>query len=533
MPTDDTTAEVALDVLSVVAHGAFGFLAGAVLALLVGAFARIFIRRRQHLKPFSKRLRTPMRILIIIIGTGVGVLIALGWPARAPNVEWAPMFLHVWTILLILSGAYLLTGLISAIADFLLLAHADAQETVHSRRLRTQTQVISRVGVAVVWVLAISGVLLTFEQFRAIGASMLASAGLLSIVAGLAAQSSLANVFAGVQLAFTDALRMGDIVIVDEHWGTIEEITLTYVVVASWDGRRWIVPSTVFISKTFENWTRSSPKLLGTVEFDLDWLVPVEAARVELQRIVRRSDLWDGRTVSMQVTEATGGYVKVRATVSAATSGDLWDLRCYVREELITWLQQRAVYALPRTRLEPDVTPAPSSEERKQFVAETKAAWDDERSDDTTEEIPVANLFDDDPSLSDSFDARRRTWFKALRDRHATPSGKKSGDRQRPQLDALISSVLRPSDAVGPEEPTTPDDGPSTAEMPSVEVTDGRGDSLSITARVFSGTPEAEERNRQYAGPSKEELEEREARRKEREGQERDELPKSSDGEDA
>ena len=362
---------------------------------------------------------------------------------------------------------------------------------------------------------------------------MLASAGLLSIVAGLAAQSSLANVFAGVQLAFTDALRVGDIVIVDEHWGTIEEITLTYVVVASWDGRRWIVPSTVFISKTFENWTRSSPKLLGTVEFDLDWLVPVEAARVELQRIVRRSDLWDGRTVSMQVTEATGGYVKVRATVSAATSGDLWDLRCYVREELITWLQQRAVYALPRTRLEPDVTPAPSSEERKQFVAETKAAWDDERSDDTTEEIPVANLFDDDPSLSDSFDASRRNWFKALRDRHATPSGKKSGDRQRPQLDALISSVLRPSGAADPEGPTTPDDGPSTAEMPSLEVTDGRGDSLSITARVFSGTPEAEERNRQYAGPSQEDLEEREARRKEREAQERDELPKSSDGEDA
>ncbi|WP_297742756.1 mechanosensitive ion channel family protein [uncultured Tessaracoccus sp.] len=536
MPTDDTTAEVALDVLSVVAHGAFGFLAGAVLSLLVGAFARIFIRRRQHLKPFSRRLRSPMRIIIIICGVGVGVLIAIGGPTRAQSVEWAPVFFHVWTILLILSGAYLLSGLISAIADSLLLAHADAQETVYSRRLRTQTQVISRVGVAVVWVLAISGVLLTFEQFRAIGASMLASAGLLSIVAGLAAQSSLANVFAGVQLAFTDALRVGDIVIVDEHLGTIEEITLTYVVVASWDGRRWIVPSTVFISKTFENWTRSSPKLLGTVEFDLDWLVPVEAARVELQRIVRRSDLWDGRTVSMQVTEATGGYVKLRATVSAATSGDLWDLRCYVREELITWLQQRAVYALPRTRLEPDVTPAPSIEERKQFVAETKAAWDDERADDTTEKIPVADLFDDDDDVpSDSFDARRRTWFKALRDRSATPNGKKKpGDRQRPQLDALISSVLRPSKTATPETPTPPDDGPHTAEMPSVEVTDGRGDSLSVTARVFSGTPEAEERNRKYAGPSKEDLEEREARRKERETQEHDdELPKSGDWEES
>lgn len=533
MPTDDTTAEVALDVLSIIAYGAFGFIVGAAIALLIGALAGLFIRRRPNLKPFSKRLKTPMRILIIIVGTGVGILISLGWPAHSPTVEWAPTFLHVWTILLILSGAYLITGLISAIEDSLLLARDGTEETIHSRRLRTQTQVISRVGAAVVWVLAISGVLLTFEQFRAIGASMLASAGLLSIVAGLAAQSSLANVFAGVQLAFTDALRVGDIVIVDDHWGTIEEITLTYVVVASWDGRRWIVPSTVFISKTFENWTRSSPKLLGTVEFDLDWLVPVEAARVELQRIVRRSDLWDGRTVSMQVTEATGGYVKVRATVSAATSGDLWDLRCYVREELISWVQQRAVYALPRTRLEPNVTPAPSVEERRQFVKQTQAAWNDERSEDTTEEIAVGDLFDDEDLDEDSFIARRRSWLQALRHRHDSPQEPRrpSKDRNHPQLDDLITSVLRPSDDAEQPRPAAgdaSDEGPSTAELPAVEVTDGRGDSLSATARVFSGSPEAEERNRQYSGPSQQDLEEREARR-----QERNPLPRSSDGEDS
>lgn len=537
MPTDDATAEVALDVLSVVAHGAFGFLIGAVLSLLVGALARLFIRRRQRLKPFSRHLKTPMRIIIITIATGMGILIALGWPARAPTVEWSSTFFHIWTILLILSGAYLLTGLINAIQDSLLETHSGTQETVHSRRLRTQTQVISRVGVATVWVLAISGVLLTFEQFRAIGASMLASAGLLSIVAGLAAQSSLANVFAGVQLAFTDALRVGDLVIVDEHWGTIEEITLTYVVVASWDGRRWIVPSTVFISKTFENWTRTDPKLLGTVEFDLDWLVPVEAARVELQRIVRNSDLWDGRSVSMQVVEATGGYVKVRATVSAATSGDLWDLRCYVREELIGWLQQQAVYALPRTRLEPDVTPAPSVEERKEFVEQTKAAWEDERSDDTTEEIAMADLFadDDDDVVPDSFDARRRSWFQALRDRHAASREVRryTPDRQRPELDELITSVLRPSErpTVTSDASQSADEGPSTAAMPRVETTDGRGDSLSATARIFSGSPEAEERNRRYAGPSKEDLAERQARTT-RQATSQQNLPGSDDGED-
>nr|WP_231980650.1 mechanosensitive ion channel domain-containing protein [Tessaracoccus coleopterorum] len=201
--------------------------------------------------------------------------------------------------------------------------------------------------IAVVWMCALAGALLTFPSFRTVGTSLIASAGLLSIVAGLAVQSSLSNIFAGMQIAFSDALRVGDLVVFNEQTGSVEEITLTYVVVRTWDDRRWIVPSSHFTTQPFENWTRREPRLLGTVEFDLDWLAPVEAMRVELVRLVRASDLWDGRSAALQVTESTGGHVRLRAVVSAATSGELWDLRCYVREEMIHWVQEHAVYALP------------------------------------------------------------------------------------------------------------------------------------------------------------------------------------------
>ena len=154
---------------------------------------------------------------------------------------------------MILAAASVLSGVIGTIQDAIIAKNTDAIETPHFRRVRTQMQVISRVGIAVVWIGALAASLLTFDQFRAIGASVLASAGLLSLVVGLAAQSSLTNVFAGLQLALTNALRVGDIVVADTNQGTVEEITLTYVVIKSWDGRRWIMPSTLFTNQTFEN----------------------------------------------------------------------------------------------------------------------------------------------------------------------------------------------------------------------------------------------------------------------------------------
>jgi len=206
--------------------------------------------------------------------------------------------------------------------------------------------------VSILVVVGAAAILLTFPEARTIGASLLASAGLVSIVAGLAAQTSLANVFAGMQIAFTDAIRVDDVVVVDGEWGRIEEITMTYVVVHVWDDRRLIMPSTYFTTTPFQNWTRRAADLLGTVELDLDWDVPVEALRDELSRLLEATDLWDQRVGILQVTEATGGYVRLRALASAADAPTLFDLRCYVREGLVDWLQEHAPTALPRTRVE-------------------------------------------------------------------------------------------------------------------------------------------------------------------------------------
>ena len=184
----------------------------------------------------------------------------------------------------------------------------DVADNRHARRVRTQVQVLRRITVAILVLCAIAAILLTFPSARALGASLLASAGLISIVAGLAAQSSLANVFAGLQLAFTDAIRVDDVVVVADEWGRIEEITLTYVVVHVWDDRRLILPSTYFTTTPFENWTRRAADLLGTVELDVDWEVPVEAMRAELTRLLQDTDLWDRRVGILQVTDAVGGH---------------------------------------------------------------------------------------------------------------------------------------------------------------------------------------------------------------------------------
>ncbi|NLE97079.1 MAG: mechanosensitive ion channel [Propionibacterium sp.] len=499
----DETAEVALDLISLVMHAAFGFAAGAILSIVLGAIVRIMSRRRRYLKPFTIRMKIPVRILLILLGVGLGVLIAVGWPNPPAEIAWLDMFIQGFVILLFLSGAYVVTGLINAVQDSVVERRSTVEDTPHARRLKTQAQVISRVGVAIVWIVAISGALLTFEQFRAVGASLLASAGLLSIVAGLAAQSSLANMFAGIQVAFTDAVRMGDLVIVDEHFGTVEEITLTYVVVASWDGRRWLVPSTVFISQTFENWTRHEPQLLGTVEVDLDWLVPVEAMRIQLQRIVKSSDLWDGRRVGLQVTEATGDNVRVRAVVSAATSGDLWDLRCFVREELVGWVQREAPYALPRVRLEPEPTSAPPLDEREELIEEAKADWEAEQAHDMTQQFDMPVDDDTDQTMLDN----RRSWFQAVRDRRAAAREVRWSNRSgRADMGDLIAGILRQSDDL---DRRRDDSNPDTVEMPKVEITDGEGTSISATARLYSGSPEGDELNRKYAGPHPDDLAER------------------------
>lgn len=194
--------------------------------------------------------------------------------------------------------------------------------------------------------------MLTFDQVRTLGASLLASAGVVGVIAGIAARSTIGNLVAGLQIAFAEPIRLEDVVVVEGEWGQVEEITLTYVVVRIWDQRRLILPTTYFIDQPFENWTRSSTELLGTVTLHADYTVPVEALRQELERIVQTSTLWNRQVATVQVVGATERTVEVRALVSADTAADVWDLRCDVREKLLAFLQREHPAALPRVRAE-------------------------------------------------------------------------------------------------------------------------------------------------------------------------------------
>lgn len=311
---------------------------------------RILLRLNRKLTALceaSRMARVPLRLFLCLIG----VRIALGLTTE--NSGWRTTVDHILLIALIASAAWLAVAVLMII-EALMLTHysVDVADNRRARRLRTQVILARRIGIALVIILALGISLLTFPDVRALGAGILASAGLISIVAGLAVQSALVNVFAGLQLAFTDAIRVDDVVVVQKEWGRIEEITLTYVVVHIWDDRRLILPSTYFTTTPFENWTRRRSEVMGTVEFDLDWRAPVEAMRSELKTLLAGTGLWDERVGVLQVTDATSGFVRVRILVSAADSAALFDLRCLIREELVSFLQQHHPQALPHVRWE-------------------------------------------------------------------------------------------------------------------------------------------------------------------------------------
>jgi small-conductance mechanosensitive channel len=191
---------------------------------------------------------------------------------------------------------------------------------------------------------------MTFAQLRTLGASLLASAGILGVIAGLAAQTTLTNVFAGIQLALTDSLRFDDVVVVEDEWGRIEEMTLTYVVVHLWDERRLVLPTTYFTKNPFQNWTRNETRVLGAVLLHLDYRTPVDAIRTETQRLVEASPLWDQRDWVVQVVDSTPTTMVVRVLASAADAPSSWDLRCELREKLIDFMKVNHPECLPQAR---------------------------------------------------------------------------------------------------------------------------------------------------------------------------------------
>lgn len=226
-----------------------------------------------------------------------------------------------------------------------------------ARRARTQLRVVRRVVTAVIVVVGVLAMVTSIPEARTLGASLFASAGVIGVVAGIAGQSTLGNVIAGIQVAFSDRLRIDDLVVVDGEFGTVEEITLTYVVVQLWDQRRLVLPVSYFVTTAFENWTRTQAQLVGSVYLYVDYTVPVEELRRELEAAVRAHPLWDRRVATLQVVDTTERTLQLRVLASAASASNSWNLRCDLREHLVGYLRDHYPSALPRARIELDSIP--------------------------------------------------------------------------------------------------------------------------------------------------------------------------------
>lgn len=371
---------------------------GVVLVAIVAVIIRGISRRRRWQGDPVARLRVPFRALVLV------VLFWIAFATTWPEKTWWPLISHGFEILTIVAGGWFLGAVIGA-----LLTHAmnrypvDVADNRIARRVRTQLAIVRRLAFVVVAIVVLGSVLLTFPAVQVVGTSVLASAGVVSVIAGLAAQSTLANVFAGIQLAFSDAIRVDDVVVVEQQWGRIEEITLSYVVVHIWDDRRMVLPSTYFTTTPFENWTRTTSELLGSVEFDLDWRVSPTRMREELDHILTDVSLWDGRVKVLQVTDAVGGTVHVRILVTAKDAPTLFDLRCLVRERMIDWLQRETPEALPLQRVEVNEAAAPTQKPARERSGEPEGLFSgspegDKRAREFTTSIPVVRQEDEVPA---------------------------------------------------------------------------------------------------------------------------------------
>ncbi|PZG27119.1 mechanosensitive ion channel protein MscS [Spongiactinospora gelatinilytica] len=272
-------------------------------------------------------------------------------PIPPPWVELVDRALALLTIgcvtWLVIQAAYAITDVV---LDRLMAVEGDGDR--RARRIRTQITLVRRVAAAVVIVVALGAMLFTFPSVRALGAGLLASAGIVGVVAGIAAQSTLGNLLAGLQLAFSDAIRLDDVVVVRGEWGRIEELTLTYVVLRLWDERRLVLPVSYFTQNPFENWTRHGSRVIGHVYIRVEWSVPVDELRTELYHFLREHPLWDQKDWILQVTDLLpNGLVELRALMSAADSASAWDLKCDAREHLLAYIRREHPEAVPRFRI--------------------------------------------------------------------------------------------------------------------------------------------------------------------------------------
>lgn len=329
----------------------FALLTGAGLYQLV-----VFVIKRWDKLPLlggikikAEWLKGPLRILI------PALILALKLPFLRLEAEFETFLSQAINLTLIATFSWLLVRIIHVARDLILDRHDfHAKDNLQARQIYTQIRVIERILTVSVIFFAAAFMLMTFPKVRQMGVSLLASAGVIGIILGFAAQKTLGNLIAGIQIALAQPIRLDDVVIVEGEWGWIEEINLIYVVVRVWDLRRLVVPISYFIENPFQNWTRTSADILGTVFIYADYTVPVQEVRKELTRILENSSYWDKKVDVLQVTNASEKTVELRALMSAVDSPSAWDLRCQVREGLLEFLQKKHPESLPRTRVELD-----------------------------------------------------------------------------------------------------------------------------------------------------------------------------------
>jgi small-conductance mechanosensitive channel len=291
--------------------------------------------------------RKPAKLILPLLA------LFLALPATSLPLELMSIIRHIIALGMIAAVAWLLIILIDVFEDVVADKYKiGVSDDLRARKIQTQIHVLRRTTVVVTCIVAFSIMLMTFPSIRQFGVSLFASAGIAGIIIGMAARPTLSSLLAGLQIALTEPIRLNDVVIVEGEWGWIEEISTTYVVVRIWDLRRLVVPLSYFIEHPFQNWTRVTADLLGTVFLYTDYTIPVEEIRQELHRILQTTDLWDGKVWGVQVTDASPQTMELRALMSASDSSKAWDLRCLVREKLISFLQDKYPQSLPRMRVE-------------------------------------------------------------------------------------------------------------------------------------------------------------------------------------
>ena len=366
-----TTIDLTLLILGPIV-GAF---VGVVVSVLLSALARKALSKAATASSILARVRRPGHFTFAAWGAWAGLGIALVNPHLSDwnGTSITTFLMHV---LLIVALACLTWMAYAAAWVFEDAAKArQDSDQGRSRRFETQAQVLRRLTQSIVVVVGIVAIIGTFEVARQAMTTVLASAGVISVIFGLAAQQTLGNVFAGLQLAFTDAIRVGDVVVAGEkkETGSVEEITLSYVVVRIWDERRLIIPCRYFTQTPFENWTRRAAAQLGTVELKLDWSAPMTLIRAKVEQLLTATDLWDGRTWGVQITDSDEYTVTVRVLVSAKNSGHLSDLRAYLREQIIAWIVTEEPWARPAQRIEPRQTVTVEQDMSRERIARLAA----------------------------------------------------------------------------------------------------------------------------------------------------------------